>query len=145
MQYLPLDLKIVVVCVFLQAGLTFYAAVRMAIARARAVKAHEVRLADVALQTNSYPEHARQHANNLSNQFEFPILLYVAAVFAALFEASSMPFALACMGYVVTRFHHRFIHVTSNNVIYRFQSFLLGVVFLFMAWVFLALGFLDIL
>ena len=144
MQYLPLDLKIVVVCVFLQAGLTFYAVVRMATLRVRAVKAGDVRLAEIALQTHGYPDEARQHANNLANQFEFPVLLYVAAAFAAIFEASSMPFALACLGYVVTRFHHRLVHVTSNNVVHRFQVFLLGIALLFLAWVFLGLGLLDI-
>ena len=144
MQHLPLDLKIALVCVFLQAGLTFYAAVRMGMVRVRTIREQGIKLRDVALDGRAYPEAARQQANNLSNQFEFPLLMYVAVVLAAVLEASSMPFALALVGYVITRFQHRMIHVGTNRVHRRFQVFLAGLGLLFLAWVFLALGILKV-
>ncbi len=144
MDYMPIDLQIAIAMVFLQAGLTFYAVIRMAFVRVRSIKEHHLRLADIAIDTGAYPDEARKYSNNLANQFEFPVLLYMAVVFAAVFDASSMPFALACVGYVATRFMHRFIHVRSNNVVKRFKVFLAGIVFLALAWVFLGLSIYDV-
>ncbi|MFQ5437657.1 MAG: MAPEG family protein [Paracoccaceae bacterium] len=144
MQYLPLDLKIALVSVFLQVGLTFFAMIRVALLRVRAVKSGAAKIGDIALSSAHYPEAARRHGNNLANQFEFPVLLYVAVILAAQFNVSSMPFALACLAYVVTRILHRFIHVTTNDVVQRFQVFLTGIVLLALAWLFLIMGFFGV-
>ncbi len=140
MEYMALDVKLAVFAVFAEVALTFYAAIAMGIARMRAVRDHKVSLEDVAVDTSAYPEDARKLGNNLANQFEFPVLLYVAVILASIYDAASMPFALSCLAYVVTRIHHRLIHVTSNKVQVRFQVFLAGLFFLFSAWVFLAFG-----
>ncbi len=143
MEYLSLDLKIALAAVFIEVGLTFYAAVTMAVVRVRAIRDTGIELSQIALDSTAYPRAALKYGNNLNNQFQFPMLLYVAVIFASLYDAASMPFALACLGYVVTRLHHRIIHVGSNNVRLRFQIFLTGLVLLFLAWVFLALGLLG--
>jgi len=143
MEYLSLDIKIEVVAVFVQVALTFYAAATMGWVRLRAIRDDDIPLADIAVDSNAYPTRARQYGNNLNNQFQFPVLLYVAVILASLYDASSMPFALACLGYVVTRLHHRLIHVGKNRVTIRFQVFLVGLVMLALAWVFLGLGMLG--
>jgi hypothetical protein len=140
MNYMPLDLNIAIFCVFLQAGLTFYAVLRVGHARINAIRAENIKLAQIALDGFAYPDEARKQANNLTNQFEFPVLLYMSVAFAAIFDASSMPFAIACAGFVASRIVHRFIHVRSNNVVLRFKVFLVGVVFLAAAWVLLAIN-----
>jgi hypothetical protein len=137
---LSLDLQIALIAVFIQVLLTFWAAVSMAQARVQAVQSRAVGLRQIAIDSTAYPEGARQRANNLSNQFEFPILLYAAVALAAAFGASSIPFALACLAFALARIWHRMIHVGSNNVVMRFKVFLGGIVCLFAAWVFLALG-----
>ncbi len=142
---MPIDLKLSLIAVFFQVALTFYAAISTALARLRAIKEHDIRLADVALNSRAYPDAALKHGNNLSNQFEFPVLLYVAVVLALVLEASSMPFALACLGYVVTRLHHRIVHVTANDVRHRFVVFLVGIILLALAWAFLLLGIFNVL
>ena len=144
MEYLSLDMQIALYCVFAQVALTFYAVFRMGVARLRAVAQKEVRLGEIALSSEPYPEEAKKHANNLSNQFEMPTLMYVAVILAAIFDASSMPFALALIVFTVSRYLHRLIHVTGNDVRQRFSAFLVGVVALFVAWLFLGLGFLGI-
>ncbi len=144
MEFLPLDLKIAIACVFLQAGLTFYAILRVGFVRVRMIREENIRLAQIALDGQAYPDEARKQANNLANQFEFPVLLYMAVVFAAVFDASSMPFALACLVFVITRFIHRFIHVRSNNVVRRFKVFLIGVAVLAFAWLVLGLSLVGI-
>lgn len=143
-DYVPIDMQIAIVCVFVQAALTFYAVFRMGVVRIRSIRQHNIRLSDIALDSRAYPAEALKHSNNLANQFEFPVLLYVGVMLATVFDASSMPFALACVGFVGSRVWHRMIHVRSNNVIMRFKVFLAGIVLLFLAWIFLALGLLEV-
>ncbi len=140
MEYLSLDLKIALASVFVQVLLSFYAALAMGVARTRAVRDGRMPPEHVALDSNACPEDVRKLGNNLADQFEFPVLLYSAVAFAAIFDAASMPFALACVGYVVTRILHRFIHVNANDVRARFQVYMAGLFLLFLAWVFLAMG-----
>lgn len=137
MAYLPLDLQIALFAVFAQVALTFYAAIRMGIKRVGEIQAKTVRVRDVAVNTSAYPDATRKHGNNLTNQFEFPILLFVAVMLAVELNASSLPFALACMAFVITRFYHRFVHVRTDNVIRRFYVFLAGLAFLALAWIIL--------
>ncbi|MCA8868018.1 MAG: MAPEG family protein [Rhodobacteraceae bacterium] len=139
MQYMPLDLKIAVFSMFAQVLLTFYAVIKVGVTRITAVRQHGIRLSDVAFDASGYPEFARRHGNNLANQFEFPILLYVGVMLAVLFDASSMLFAIFCLGFVISRYYHRLVHVRSNRVVLRFQVFVAGIIMLFFAWV--VLGF----
>ena len=139
MLYMPLDLKIAVFSVFAQVLLTFYAVIKVGLSRIAAIRRHDIRLSDVALDASSYPEFARRHGANLSNQFEFPILLYVGVMLAVLFDASSMLFAICCLAFVICRYYHRLVHVRSNQVVRRFQVFVAGIIMLFFAWV--VLGF----
>lgn len=137
---LSLDLQIALIAVFIQVALTFWAAASMAQARVAAVQSRAVGLRQIAIDSGAYPEEARKRANNLSNQFEFPVLLYAAVALAAGFGASSIPFSIACLAFALARIWHRLIHVGSNNVVMRFKVFLGGLACLFAAWLFLALG-----
>lgn len=137
---MTLELKLALLAVFAQVALTFFAVIRMGIVRLNAIKAHKIPLGDVALSSTNYPKDALKHGNNLDNQFQFPVLLYVAVLFAITLEAVSMAFSLACIGFVITRFAHRFVHVTNNNVQVRFVLFLVGVIILSLAWVILGLN-----
>lgn len=137
---MPLDMCLALIAVFVQVALTFYAIWATGRARLVSITTDKIKLGDIAISTSAYSTSARQQANNLSNQFEFPILLYVAVAFAGIFNASSMVFALACIGYVITRIWHRLIHVFGNDVRTRFKVFTLGIVLLALVWLLLALG-----
>jgi len=140
MEYYSTAQNLAILAVFLQVALTFYAIIRMGQVRVRSIRANRIRLSEVALDARRYPEEAQKFANNLSNQFETPILLYAAVTFSIIYDVTTLVFAWLCLGYVATRFVHRYIHVTSNNVLRRFQIFLLGVGLLALAWVILGLS-----
>jgi hypothetical protein len=142
---MPLEMKLAMIAVFAQVALTFYAVITMGVARVGAIKEHNIRLGDIALSSTSYPADTVKHGNNLANQFEFPILLYTAVVFSIILDAGSMLFSIACLAFVITRFGHRFVHVTKNDVRTRFKIFLLGILFLSIAWIVLGLNFLNVL
>ncbi|MDA0222866.1 MAG: MAPEG family protein [Rhodobacterales bacterium] len=140
MEYYAFDQKLALVAVFLQVALTFYAVIRMAQVRIKSIRQNRIRISDIALDARRYPEDAQKFANNLTNQFEFPMLLYVAVLFAMVYDAFSLAFAWLCIGFVATRYLHRYIHVTSNDVVRRFQVFLVGIVLLSLAWLVLGLN-----
>jgi hypothetical protein len=134
---MTLELKLALFAVFAQVALTFYAVLRMGFVRLAAIKHQRIPLGDVALNSSNYPKHAIKHGNNLANQFEFPVLLYTAVLLAILLDVVPMSFAIACIGFVITRYAHRFVHVTKNDVRVRFLLFLLGIFLLAVAWVIL--------
>lgn len=143
MEYYSLDQKLALLAVFLQVALTFYAVIRMGQMRIRAIKRDRIKLSEVALDMRRYPEIAQRYANNLTNQFESPILFYVVVLFAHVYDAANLLFACLCLGYVATRFVHRYIHVKGDNVVRRFQVYLAGIVLLGLAWLVLGISILG--
>ena len=137
-------LSIALGCVFLQVGLTFWAIYRMGSVRVASLKAREVSLGDIALETSKYPSRVRQFQNNAHNQFETPILLYVLVLLAAAMDAANWGVAIAVVAFMVSRFWHRSIHVSSNDVRIRFKVYLLGLMALLIGWVSLGLGLLGV-
>jgi len=139
LDYISFDQKLALLAVFLQVALTFYAVIRMGQVRLRVIRVNRIKLSEIAIDNRRYPEEAQVFANNLSNQFETPVLLYAVVLFATVYDVSSPVFAWLCMGYVATRYVHRYIHVRGNNVVRRFQVYLIGLGFLGLAWVVLGL------
>ena len=94
----------------------------------------KVRIEDIALDKEAWPDRARQASNAFDNQFQLPVLLYVACLIAIAFGASLFEVVLAAL-FVVSRYAHAAIHITSNHVVRRFQAYTLGVVVLCILWV----------
>ena len=128
-------LSIALICVFLQVALTFYALVRMGKSRVASHVAKEVSFGDIALDTRNYPEDVRKVSNNVSNQFETPVLLYAVVAIAVASESANWPLAAGTMIYVASRYAHHIIHVGSNHVRKRFNAFLVGLIGLLIAWI----------
>ena len=63
--------------VFIQVALTFALLFRLGPARVAAVRRGEVKLKDIALGQNAWPDHITQLSRSFQNQFELPVLLYV--------------------------------------------------------------------
>ncbi|MAS14708.1 MAG: hypothetical protein CMH69_15545 [Nitratireductor sp.] len=77
--------------------------------------------------------------NNLANQFELPVLFH--SVCLALFAvggAGTVAIWLA-WAFVLSRYAHAYVHVTSNRIRYRQPLFVLGFLALAAMWVLLAL------
>ncbi|CCV13165.1 MAPEG family protein [Mesorhizobium sp. STM 4661] len=83
-------------------------------------------------------------ANNLSNQFELPVLFYVLCL--ALHETNGVNYlTLALMWiFVVSRYAHAWVHLTSNDLRFRSRIFFFSAVVLLLAWIWFALHLLTV-
>lgn len=97
------------------------------------IRGGRVEIGDIALGAEAWPEDAQQAGNALSNQFEAPVLFYVAVGVALYLGAGWLEAGLAIL-FVISRCIHAAIHVTSNSVIHRFAAFAADVVILGIFW-----------
>jgi hypothetical protein len=131
--------QMVLLPVFVLVGLAFFLLLWMATARTRAVKAGETRLRDVALREPNWPDRVAQIGNCFSNQFEIPLLFYVLVALALPLRHADLFIVLMSWVFVVTRFAHAGIFVTSNNVQHRSLVWFAGVLVLLAMWIYFAL------
>lgn len=78
-------------------------------------------------------------ANNLMNQFELPVLFHVLCL--ALYVTNGVNYlTLTLMWiFILSRYAHAWVHLTSNRLILRNRTFMLGAVALLLAWIWFAL------
>lgn len=127
--------KLVLLAVLVQVALTIWAIVAMGLARVRALKLRQVAIGDIALSTDAYSDDIKKLQNNVRNQFETPVLFYVAAVLALAMDAAT-PLVAGLSGlFVLSRLVHRRIHTGSNRLQHRFNAFLAGLVVLALLWI----------
>ncbi|WNJ92954.1 MAPEG family protein [Bosea sp. 685] len=103
--------------------------------RQAAFKSKQVRLADIAVSAEGYPEPARLAAANFSNQFETPVVFFALIMLAMEVGASGYAMAGLAWAFVATRIVHTLIHVGSNAMKPRAGVFALGVLILFLMWI----------
>jgi hypothetical protein len=111
----------------------------MATARTRSLRSGETRFEDIALREPNWSVRATQMANCFSNQFEVPVLLYVLIALALPLRHADLVIVVLSWVFVVTRFVHAGIFVTSNNVPQRGMAWFAGVVVLMVMWIYFAL------
>jgi hypothetical protein len=103
--------------------------------RKAAFAAKQVRMADVAVSTEAYPQPARLAAANYANQFETPVLFFALIMLAMEVGATSYIMAALAWLYVATRVVHTLVHIGSNDLRLRAPVFALGVALLFGMWI----------
>lgn len=103
--------------------------------RRRALVGKEVRMADVAVSTERYPQDARLAAANFSNQFETPVLFFALIMIAMEVGAAGFLMTLLAWAFVATRVAHTLIHTGSNDLRLRASVFGLGVLVLLVMWI----------
>ena len=74
-----------------------------------------------------------------SNQFELPLLFYVLIAIALPLRHADLVIVLLSWVFVVTRFAHAGIFVTSNDLRQRSLAWFAGVLVLFAMWLYFAL------
>ncbi len=111
----------------------------MASARTRALSSREISFKDIALGQQNWPQRATQIGNCFKNQFEVPVLFYVLIALALPLRRADLFIVLMSWVFVVTRFAHAGIFVTSNNVGRRSLAWFAGVLVLFAMWIYFAL------
>lgn len=129
-----MPLKALIGAVLVQVALTFVLLFWLGIARARSARRGEVKVADVALSSEPWPDRLKQIANSYRNQLEVPVLFYVGALMAIVLGAVDTVVAGLAWAFVVLRLVHAYIHVTHNKVLRRFQVFVASVVVLAVLW-----------
>lgn len=134
-----MSVQMVLLPVFVSVGLTFFLLLWMATARTRALRGRETRLKDIALGQPNWPERVTQIGNCFKNQFEVPLLFYILIALALPLRRADLFIVLMSWVFVVTRFAHAGIFVTSNNVQQRGLAWFAGVLVLLAMWIYFAL------
>jgi hypothetical protein len=111
--------------VFVLVGLTFALLLGMTATRTRAKKGGEA--------GND------QFGDCFSNQFELPSLFYILIALALPLRHADLVIVLLSWVFVITRFAHAGIFVTSNNKSQRGMAWFAGVLVLFAMWLYFAL------
>jgi hypothetical protein len=134
-----MSVQMVLLPVFVLIGLTFALLLGMATMRTRALTGGETKMKDVALGEPNWPTRAAQIGNCFSNQFEIPLLFYILIAIALPLRRADLVIVLLSWVFVVTRFVHAGIFVTSNDLRQRGPAWFAGVLVLFAMWLYFAL------
>lgn len=134
-----MSVQMVLLPVFVLVGLTFALLLWMASARGQALKGRETSLKDIALGEPNWPTRTTQIGNCFKNQFELPLLFYALIALALPIRHADLVIVMLSWVFVVTRFAHAGIFVTSNNVQQRSLAWIAGVLVLLAMWVYFAL------
>lgn len=78
--------------------------------------------------------------NNLANQFELPVLFHVVCLSLYAVGAAGLVAIVLAWLFVVSRYVHAFIHVTSNRIRHRQPAFSAGFLVLVLMWAWLAIA-----
>ena len=92
---------------------------------------------DIALSRDPWPEHEKKVANAFDNQFQLPVLFYVACGLALYFGSGWIEAILAWL-FVLSRVVHAVIFATRNRVYRRFFAYTFGYGVLGLLWLDLA-------
>ena len=111
-----MSVQMVLLPVFVLVGLTFALLLWMAGARRATLVSGETKIRDIALGQQNWPQRATQIGNCYRNQFELPMLFYVLIALALPLRKADLVIVLLSWVFVVTRFVHAGIFVTSNDL-----------------------------
>ena len=134
-----MSVQMVLLPVFVLVGLAFFLLLWMGTARGQALKGGETSLKDIALREPNWPTRTTQIGNCFSNQFELPVLFYILIALALPLRHADLFIVLMSWVFVVTRFVHAGIFVTSNNVQQRGPAWFAGALVLLAMWIYFAL------
>jgi len=134
-----MSVQMVLLPVFVLVGLTFALLLSMAGARRQALVGGETKVRDVALGQPNWPTRATQVGNSFKNQFELPLLFYILIALALPLRHADLFIVLMSWVFVITRFAHAGIFVTSNDLRRRSLAWFAGVLVLFAMWIYFAL------
>ena len=133
-----MSVQMVLLPVFVLVGLTFALLLGMVATRRNALVSGETKIRDIALGEPNWPKRATQIAN-CRNQFELPLLFYVLIAIALPLRHADLFIVLMSWVFVVIRFAHAGVFVTSNDLGQRSNVWLAGVLVLLAMWIYFAL------
>ena len=134
-----MSVQMVLLPVFVLVGLAFALLLWMAGARRGALVGGQTKIRDIALGQPNWPARATQIGNCYRNQFELPVLFYILIALALPLRHADLVIVMLSWVFVVTRFAHAGIFVTSNDLGRRSMAWFAGVLVLLVMWVYFAL------
>ena len=134
-----MSVQMVLLPLFVQVALTFALLFGMATVRTRSLQSGETRMRDIALRQPNWPAKATAIGNCFANQFEVPVLFYVLIAVALPLRHADLIIVMLSWVFVVTRFAHAGIFVTSNDVRTRSLAWFAGALVLLAMWLYFAL------
>ena len=111
----------------------------MGFERVPRVMSGEIAHQDIAVDRDAYPPKARLLSNNFDNQFQLPVLFYVAALLVLWNGGAGWVEVVMAWLFVALRYGHAAVHVSTNRVQQRFALYTAGLVVLGLLWVWLVL------
>ncbi len=97
------------------------------------VASGRMRMGDIALSREPWPEHEKRVSNTFDNQFQLPVLFYVACGIS-LFLGSIWIEAVVAGLFVASRIVHAAIFAWRNHVPSRFATYTIGLGLLILFW-----------
>lgn len=85
------------------------------------------------------PEDSLFVHNNLKNQFELPMFFHIGCLALFAVDGDNLGTVILAWLFVVSRYAHSYVHVTSNRVLLRRNLFMVGVASLLGMWGWLAI------
>ena len=134
-----MSVQMVLLPVLVQIGLTFALLLWMAGVRRQTLVSGETKIKNIALGQPNWPVRATQIGNCFKNQFELPLLFYILIALALPLRHADYVIVLLSWVFVLTRFVHAGIFVSSNDLGQRSMAWFAGVLVLLVMWVYFAL------
>jgi hypothetical protein len=133
-----MSVPMVLLPVFVLIGLTFALLLGMAGARRGALVGGQTKIRDIVLGQSNWPTRVTQLGNCFRNQFELPVLFYILIAISLPLRHADLIIVMLSWVFVITRFVHAGIFVTSNDLNRRSLAWFAGVLVLFAMWLYFA-------
>ena len=130
-----MSIQAILMPMFAQVALTFVLLFWMGFLRMRAIRSGAVKREQIALREPHWPLRVLQIGNAFHNQLELPVLFYVVTLLALMTETLDVILYVLSWMFVLSRFLHAYIHVTSNRLDRRGGVFGVGAIALLLMWV----------
>jgi len=130
-----MSIQAILMPMFAQVALTFVLLFWMGFLRTRALRSGAVKPEQIALREPHWPLRVLQIGNAFHNQLELPVLFYVVTLLALMTETLDVILYVLSWMFVLSRFLHAYIHVTSNRLDRRGGVFGVGAIALLLMWV----------
>jgi hypothetical protein len=135
----PLITKLLLVALLAQVALTFGLLLWLGWIRVPLITNRKVKMKDIALSREGWPAFANQLANAVDNQFQLPVLFYVAVVLTLWNGTGTWLELILGWAFVISRAVHAAIFTTTNHVPRRFTAWIVGLFILMAYWIVLAI------
>ncbi len=119
---------------FVEVILSFLLLFWLAPLRARDLASGVTRPDSVALREPNWSRRSLQVAYAFSNQFELPVLFYVLTILAYVTHLAGVVFVVLAWIFVLFRYLHAFVHVTTNQIHLRGAFFAVAALALAVNW-----------